>query len=151
MTLKDCLYRTLHQNHKPLKAIAEELSMSVSYLTRTALPDQEESDTGSGCNFPLKKLIPLVHATGDFTVLDFIEQSLGRMSVVLPDPSANISDICRLTMTSVREFGHMMSEIESGIADGKITERERERILKEGHEAIQAIMNLIYTLKASRK
>lgn len=57
-TLKECLYATIHRNKKPLKLIAEEIGMSENYLTRSALPDLEESDTGSGCRFPLKKSIP---------------------------------------------------------------------------------------------
>jgi len=151
ITLKECLYKTIHRNRKPLKAIAEEIGMAESYLTRSALPDLEESETGTGCRFPLKKLIPLIHATGDYCVLEFIEQALGRMSVALPNPSADISDVCRLTMTSVSEFGHMISEVSDGMTDGKIVERERERISKEGREAVQAIMNLIYTIEAGRK
>lgn len=32
--LKDCLYRTIHRNEKPLKVIAEEIGMSENYLAR---------------------------------------------------------------------------------------------------------------------
>jgi len=142
-TLRDCLYKTIHRNEKPLKAVAEEIGMAESYLSRSALPDTEDSDTGSGCRFPLKKLIPLIHATGDFSVLDFIEQSLGRVAISLPRASKDLPDICRLTMQTVKEFGQLISEIEEGVADGKISKKEQSRIRKEGHEAIQAIMNLI--------
>ena len=122
--------------------------MAESYLSRSALPDMEDSETGTGCRFPLKKLIPLIHATDDYSVLDFIEQSLGRVAIRLPKISSDLSDLCRLTMQSVKEFGQLMSEIESGIADGKITNNERSRILKEGHEAIQAIMALIKSVES---
>jgi len=48
-TLTEYLYSTIHRNKKPLKLIAEEIGVSDSYLTRAALPDQEDSDTGTGC------------------------------------------------------------------------------------------------------
>ena len=147
-TLKDCLYRTIHRNHKPLKAIAEEIGMAESYLTRSALPDPDESDTGTGCRFPLKKLIPLIHATGDFAVLDHIEQSLGRVAVALPASGRReLKDICRLTLRAVREFGELMAAIEKSMADDLITAGELERIRKEGYGAVQAIMTLISALE----
>lgn len=142
-TLKECLYDTIHRNRKPLKAIAEEIGMAESYLTRAALPDQDESDTGTGCRFPLKRLIPLIRATGDFQVLDFIERSLGRVAVPLPDPAKSSRDIYRLSLQSVREFGELMGTIEKSLEDGKLSEQERETIQREGHEAIQAIVNLL--------
>jgi len=147
MTLRDCLYRTIHRNGKPLKAIAEEIGMAESYLSRSALPDMEDSETGTGCRFPLKKLIPLIHATDDYSVLDFIEQSLGRVAIHLPKISNDLPDICRLTMQTVKEFGQLMSEIESSMADGNVNERERSRIRKEGYEAVQAIMNLVKSVE----
>lgn len=142
-TLKECLYDTIHRNRKPLKAIAEEIGMAESYLTRAALPDQDESDTGTGCRFPLKRLIPLIRATGDFRVLDFIERSLGRVAVPLPDPAKSSRDIYRLSLQSVREFGELMGTIEKSLEDGKLSKKETETIQREGHEAIQAIVNLL--------
>jgi hypothetical protein len=150
-SLRDCLYNTIHRNKKPLKVIAEELGMSETYLTRSALPDAEDSDTGTGCRFPLKKLISLIKATNDFSILDFIEQSLGRVAVNLPKSAADINDIYRLTMISVREYGHLMSKIENSVADGKVTPQETEKILKEGYDAVQAIMALIKTIEQAGK
>lgn len=142
-TLRDCLYRTIHQNKKPLKAIAEEIGMSENYLTRAALPDADDSDTGTGCRFPLKKIIPLISATKDFSTLDFIENALGRVAIELPKASSNIDDICRIALRSVREFGQLMAEMDIALADKKITLAEKNRINKEGHEAMQAVMALI--------
>ncbi len=148
MTLRECLYETIHRNKKPLKLIAEEIGMSENYLTRAALPDPEESDTGTGCRFPLKKIIPLIRCTGDFSTLDFIEQSLGRVAFLLPAPSLNLPDVYRLTMISVREFGHLMAEVETAVSDGSISRQETDRIRKEGYEAIQAMVNLLKNLEA---
>jgi hypothetical protein len=142
-TLKDCLYATIHKNHKPLKAIAEELGMSENYLTRSALPDPEESETGSGCRFPLKKLISLIRTTGDFSVLDYIEQSLGRVAIKAPQPAGCKSEIYKLVMMSVKEFGELMGDLDASLADGRLTEDEIQHVKNEGYDAMQAIATLL--------
>lgn len=147
-TLRESLYNTIHRSKKPLKVIAEEIGISENYLTRAALPDQEDSDTGTGCRFPLKKLIPLIRATNDYSVLDHIEHSLGRFGVLLPPQSGTLTaDVYRLAMKSVTEFGKLMSHVELATADHKIKPAERENILREGYEAVQAIMSLMVACK----
>lgn len=147
MTQKECLYKMIHQNRKPLKLIAEEIGVSANYLYRAALPDPDESETGSGCRFPLNKLVPVTISTGDFALVDSIEQSLGRVAFPLPKPSDALSDICRLAMAAVKEFGELMAEMEADMADGSISQTEADRIRKEGYEAVQSIMNLLENLK----
>lgn len=144
-TLKDCLYKTVHRNQKPLKLIAEEISMSENYLTRSALPDPEESETGSGCRFPLKKLVPLILSTGDFSILDHIERSVGRVAITVPPAPANdsLQDVYRLSMRSCKEFGELMAGLDAGMADGRLTEKEISRLQEDGYEAVQAIMSLL--------
>lgn len=149
-TLKDCLYATVHRNRKPLKLIAEEIGMSENYLTRSALPDPEESETGSGCRFPLKKLIPLIRATGDFSLLDHIEQSLGRVAIKAPFPASTDADIYRLTMQTVKEFGELMGDLDSSMADGRITDNEIEHVKNEGYDAVQAIVTLLHNLEKGK-
>lgn len=150
-TLKDRLYETIHRNAKPLKAIAEEIGMSENYLARAALPDQEESDTGSGCRFPLKKLIPLIRATDNFSVLDYIEDSLGRVAITIPTMKTTSEPVYRLAMKAVKEFGELMAELDSDLADGKLNNTEKERIAEEGYQAIQAIATLLKTVNGENK
>jgi hypothetical protein len=149
-TLKDCLYNTIHRNDKPLKVIAEEIGMSYSYIARAALADQEESETGTGCRFPLSKIIPLIRITKDFSTLDFIEASLGRVAIPLPAPNKSLPDICRLTMQTIKEFGELMGEVDQSMADGRVSVKEKERIVREGHEAIQAIINLVKSVEVQK-
>lgn len=145
-TLRETLYNTIHRNKKPLKLIAEEIGMSENYLTRAALPDTEESDTGTGCRFPLKKLIPLIQSTNDFAVLDHIENSLGRVAIPVPRANACMTDFCRLAMKSVKEFGELMAALDSAIADGKLSADEKANLMAEGYEAVQAITNLLQNI-----
>jgi len=146
-TLKDCLYKTVHRNRKPLKLIAEEIGTGANHLTRMALPDPEESDTGSGCNFPLKYLIPLIQSTGDFSVLDHIERALGRVGIKAPLPAASSTEMYRLTMQAVKEFGDLMGDLDASLVDGRLTEKEIEHIKTDGYEAVQAIVTLLHNLE----
>lgn len=149
-TIRDALYKTVHRNHKPLKLIAEEIGMSENYLTRSALPDQEESESGTGCRFPLKKLIPLIRSTGDYSVLDHIEDSLGRVAIPVPKATGASTEIVRLTMKSVKEFGELMSVLDDSIADGRLSDKEIARLKSESYDAIQAISTLMYQIENSK-
>ena len=147
-TIKECLYDTIHRNKKPLKLIAEEIGISESYLTRSALPDTEESDTGTGCRFPLKKLVPLIRATGDYSVLDNIEHNLGRFGVALPPPvAAPPADVCLQTMKAVADFGDLVRTVYQAIADNKIKPNERDQILGGGYKTVQSILVLMSACK----
>jgi len=149
-TLRDSLYNTIHRNKKPLKLIAEEIGISENYLTRAALPEPEENETGSGCRFPLKKLVPLIRATGDYSVLDVIEHSLGRFGVLLPPPTGTpSSDICRLAMKSIAEFGELVSEVEKSLSDNNISKKECEKIVHEGYQTVEAILAMVAACKGS--
>jgi hypothetical protein len=49
-------------------------------------------------------------------------------------------------MTSVREFGQLMANLDDGLADGKLTGDEISQIRREGYEAIQAIYSLLHSI-----
>ena len=103
-TLRECLYETIHRTHgRSLKLIAEEIGMSQSYLTRAALPDHDEDEGGSGCRFPLNKLVPLIKATNNYSVLDSLEASVGRVAVAMPKGESSLHDVCRLAMQTVKK------------------------------------------------
>lgn len=144
-TLKQALYKTIHHHPRlSVEAIAEELNMAPSYLARAALPDQDMSDTGSGVRFPLKQLVPLIRTTNDYQVLDYIENSLGRVAVEIPCDCDTCFPILRdSALTAAAEFGDLMQEITRSCEDGKISTDEKERIVKEGWEAVQAIVKVI--------
>lgn len=145
-TLDEALYNTIHRNDKPLKAIAEEIGMSASYLTRSALPDNEDSETGSGCRFPLKKLISLIRATGNFSVIDFVEHALGRVAFKLPVCRGE-KDIVRQAMKATKEFGELMGEVSKAMDDRIITKPEREDIQREARHTIEAVCALLQMVK----
>jgi hypothetical protein len=144
MTLKEAVYETVHHSEKPLKLIAEEIGMGISHLTRAALPEEN----GTGCNLPSEKITPIIRSTNKYTILDVLEQSVGRVGIKLPDyDKVPKADICQLTMKSMVEYGELIKEIEKAIAENKIKPDEQKRIMKEGYDAVQAILTLMFACK----
>ena len=149
-TIKDALHNTIHRHDSlTVEAIAEQLNMTPSYLYRAALPDPDtDGPNASGVRFPLKQLVPLIKVTGDYQVLDTIEQLLGRVAVpVALNSSVTIKELQVSAINAASEFGEVMKEINDSIKDNKITDDERERIEKESWQAIQAIMQVIMSCR----
>lgn len=146
-TLKEALYRTIHHNKKSVEAIAEELAMTPSYLARAALPDEDmlgkDNPQATGVRFPLKQLVPLIRATDDRQVLDYIANSIGCMVIEVPRRVADLSTIQVEAMNSAKEFGELMGEVATSCRENNLNRTMRERIHKEGWEAIVAIMRVI--------
>jgi hypothetical protein len=151
-TLRECLYETIHRTQdRSLKLIAEEIGMSQSYLTRAALPEQDEDDGGSGCRFPLNKLVPLIKATNNYSVLDSLEASVGRVAVAMPKGESSLHDVCRLAMQSVKKFGDLMGIVGQGITNEGLWPDEKKKIKKEGYDALAAITALLMAIEQSQK
>lgn len=144
-TLKDALHDTIHRHPTlSVSAIAEQLNMAESYLYRSALPDPDtDGPNATGARFPLKQLVPLIKITGDFQVLNFIENSLGRVAIEIPDQNASGDHLQKQAIKSAAEFGKMMQEISVAIDDGEISKKEKQKICRSGWEAVTAIMQVI--------
>lgn len=145
--LKDAIYEVLHNSEKPLKAISQETGIKYSTIERTGLKTKSKS------NFQLW-WIPLVTlSSNNYNVLDKLEQLVGRVGVPLPPPlcGASTADICRSTMAAMKEFGELIAEIERATADNQIKQSERERIQREGYQALQALLVLLLACKIPGK
>lgn len=86
-TLKDRLYKTAHRSKRPLKFIADKMGISENYLYRMCLPDAE-----SGVKFPVDKLIPLMDAAENYTVLEHLANMCGFLLVKAPKFKAHKGD-----------------------------------------------------------
>jgi len=68
------------------------------------------------------------------------------VDIVSVQPTAK--DLSLADVKAIKEFGEFISAYSAAIATGTITPDNQERIAKEGHEALEAIL---YILKLSRK
>jgi len=92
---------------------------------------------------PLKQLIPLIKATGDFQVLDHIENCLGRVAIHIPKEQATPDVPQMKAINSAAEFGRLMGKVHQALADDKLSRPERDQICKIGWGVVSAIMQII--------
>lgn len=152
-SIKEALHNTIHRHPtKSVAAIAEEIGVSENYLYRAALPDQEEGGSDSGCRFPLKKLIPLIRATGDFQALDYIEQALGRVAVPVSLPDCAADSLPLVLAKSVEQFSKLLNEYADMIADFRVTKDEAERFEGKAFSAMRqiAVFSLVVNQAAKK-
>jgi hypothetical protein len=76
--LKTQLSLTIHGSKKSVEQIADECGRSASYIYRVCLEGE------SGLKFPLELLVPLMHATGDYRILDRLNCLCDRVTVSRP-------------------------------------------------------------------
>ena len=123
------------------KGLAEEMGKPYSTFMREINPYDDGAKVGA------ESLIPFTRATGDFAAIDFIETALGRVAFVIPKPAPGHEAIHQQLSKSLTEFGEFVAAVGDSIADGTITEAEKERCRKEGYELHQALARLIYMLR----
>ncbi len=141
--LQQAFYVTVHHGNIPLKDIAAEFGETINFLTKVGLP----LDQG-GCYYQVQKLPKLLRLSGKYDVLDVLERSVGRIGVPLPSPDgASKKDVLHLALKSTKEYGELIDEIERATSDDIIKPSEREHIIKEGYEAVQAILTLMEACK----
>ena len=100
-----------------------------------------------GAKLGILDLIPLLRATGELGPLYYINQALGLVAFPMPAGSADRSGLLAKVAEATREFGEMMTELSVSLADGKLTEDERKRCIKETYEAYQALAALYALLE----
>jgi DNA-binding phage protein len=83
-TIKFLLHNTLHTSKKSVAQLADETGMSASYLYRACNPEDE-----SNARFPLDYLLPLMHATKNYSIIKHIANLCGFVLTVLPSPKPN--------------------------------------------------------------
>src|SRR5688500_15617439 len=110
-TWKEALSRSLHRSDLPLKAIAEHLGKSRSFLDKVC--DETTTDHLSSRHLPA-----LATATSDLTWLDFLEAKAGRHAYRLPAASALISVE---TVATLKEFAEFLTSVTEAVADGSIS------------------------------
>lgn len=150
-TLNEALHGAAHGHPwKKLEAIAEELGVSRSYLTRACLPSEEEGGSSSGCRFPAHLLTAFCRATESFKPLDFIERSLGRVAFTLPKSTQDhrFESVAHAAMHAAADFGRTVQAIEEAHAPESpgginLTKHERDTIMAAGHHFLQDFMVML--------
>lgn len=72
-------YETLHRGRKTIEEISTQTGISKSSLYRYGLPVES-----SGLDIPLRKLVPIMKAAGNYSILKILNTSCGFLPVRVP-------------------------------------------------------------------
>lgn len=81
----------------------------------------------------------------------FLARQRGGVFIKLPAAVGSESAVQLAAMGAVKEFGELMAEIGSGLADGELSREECDLIERAGNEAVTATMSLLKQVAEMRR
>ena len=93
--------------------------------------------------FGLQQLIPLMDIVDSDLPAHYIAGARHGVFVKLPKGGKFAEKTERQALACVKEFGDLMGEVHDALQSDSIEPNERQRIAKEGYEALQAILTLL--------
>lgn len=139
--LTDVVATVIHAVRGQVKVIAQEVPASEAAVWRVADINNAEA---------LKAWwIPAIcRVTGSFAILDAIEREVGRVAFSLPQAThADHVDVVQHTGRSMQEFAEVLSRVSHSIADGTITDQERQHIDREIDDVYASLAGLKALIK----
>ncbi len=143
-TLKEAVHQVIDNSPIPTRQLAEELGISYSYLMNAANPDQPEF------KLPARLLIPLTRITGDYSAINFIENSLGRTALKLQKNNSNLKDIQAELLDAVGSFGDLAKKAADALADGRISSVEAAEIERQGYHLVNEVLEFLQAIERCR-
>ena len=101
MTLTDAIWQTVNRGELIPEQLQDEIDYSASSLKRAGI------DGESGAGFNLRKLIPLMKAQGDYTILEFLNYRCGKISIDIPRSGRTKKE----RMTSINEYQKLAAAV----------------------------------------
>jgi hypothetical protein len=132
-TFKEALHEDLQYSPLPARAVAEELGISYSMLMNSCNPDLPEFHLRAG---QLSHFCRLTHGR---RALDWLEASVCRVAIELPDAPPSMDGLQTELFRAVKEFGEMTSEAGKALQDGRISRCEAKRIERAGQDLIRQV------------
>ncbi len=100
-----------------------------------------------GHKLGVDKLLPIMDVTGSDAPMHFLASEMGGVFIKLPAFEEGDDPVQQQCMVAVKEFGELIAACADALADNSINAEERATILREGHEAVTAIMALLTTVE----
>jgi len=120
----------------PMKALAPEIGKRYGTLAN------EFSDQ-PGYKLGFITVLQILEMTKDLTALDMIEESFGRVPIVIPKPEkGKMTEIMHLVSRMSKKFGESIKSLADAIQDGVITKNKAEMCLKENMRLIKVALEL---------
>lgn len=89
------------------------------------------------------RLLPLMDVTGSDAPMHFLARERGGVFIKLPPTGEGLGPVQQQCLVAVREFGELVGDTAAALEDGTISQEERIKILRDGHDAVTAIMGLL--------
>lgn len=140
-TLKEALHQVIENSPVSPKALAEELGISYSYLMNSGNSELPEF------RFQARFLIPLTRLTGDFTAIDHIENSLGRVAFELPKVAAGIEETQAKLMETINRFGRLVQDASESLKDGRIDPWEARTLERDAFDLIRETLRFLNSIQ----
>ena len=136
MTLTEAICQTVNRGALTPEQLQDEIDYSASSLKRAGL------DGESGAGFYLRKLIPLMKAQNDFTILEHLNHHCGLISIPIPkggrskaDRMRSVNDYQKLAALAVEV---LLSYIDNGVSEGEAVDTLH-RMLKGTAEMMEEV------------
>lgn len=137
MKVRDALYHAVHDYPGGVADLATRMGLAPSTLQNLANPRIETHE------WTLKRIRQLFDFTGDLRIAHAFAAEFGGMFLPLAGGSdGGDSDVFRLATSLAKEFGDVVSEIQASMADGRVSQFERERVHQQIYELNRAAHNV---------
>ena len=98
----------------------------------------------------VERLLPVMDVTGSDAPMHLLSREMGGVYIKLPPSGSEVDPVQRQCMVAVKEFGELIAVCSEALLNGSLEPDERSKILREGHEAVTAIMGLLTLVETSR-
>lgn len=137
MNITAALYRAAHEYPQGMAVLAGFVGCSEHSLQHKVSPNYP----GAHCS--PQELVTICEITGDLSPLQAQAAKLGQMLLPLPASQRVDGDLSRRLAATCQEFGEMLTEMSSDLADGAVTPNEQRRIEREAGELIASVHALL--------
>ncbi len=142
MDVNMAAFRLVHDAPGGAAALAPVLGKRADTLSHEVSPNYPSAKLG------LADAVTLSEWTGDRQVLNAFAATMGCCVVPLVAEVPGAEGAAAYTAALASEFGELMAACAAGLADGTVTDNERERIEREGAELMSALQRLLGEVRA---
>ncbi|MFQ5701433.1 MAG: phage regulatory CII family protein [Acidobacteriota bacterium] len=135
-SMHEAIRTTITESEAPPKSIATDIGIPYATLMSYSY-EPGENDGARG--LPARLIVPLIKASGNTAILDFLEAAVGRIAFDIPRPDAPPELAIKSAGLIAKEAGEVIETIADAILDGRITKAEAHRIQREAKDAIREL------------
>ncbi len=136
MELKKWIYSTVHRSRFSVEELADAIGCSSSLLYRSANPNDP------GARFPLERLLPLMAATRDFSILRHIASRAGFVLFKVPSRMR-----CQKT-TDLNKYQSIFAEVFQALVKFKDGQASRDACLEQLDKFLSKTLELRKSVEA---